>query len=86
MDQAQLVFNWFVGIASGALGFVVKVLYDKLSDLQRADLELAAKVQSIEVLVAGQYIKRSEMEKTIDALFLKLDRIEAKLDHKADKV
>ena len=85
MDSAQVVFNWFVGAASGLLGFTVKVLYDKLTDIQKADMLLADKVQSIEVLVAGQYIKRTEMEKTIDALFTKLDRIEHKIDGKADK-
>jgi hypothetical protein len=85
MDQGQVLFNWLVGAASGLLGFIVKVLYDRLTDLQKTDTQLADKVQHIELLVTGQYIKRTELEKTIDALFLKLDRIEHKLDNKADK-
>ena len=45
----------------------------------------ADKVQHIEVLVAGTYVKRDDMEKLGGALFAKLDKIEAKLDGKADK-
>lgn len=85
MNEGQVLFNWFLGAASGLLGFTVKVLYDRLTDLQKTDNQLADKVQHIELLVTGQYIKRTELEKTIDALFLKLDRIEHKLDNKADK-
>jgi len=36
-------------------------------------------------LVAGSYAKRDELDKMAAAIFLKLDRIEAKLDTKADK-
>jgi hypothetical protein len=42
-------------------------------------------VQSIEVLVAGSYVKRDDMDKLTAALFAKLDKIELKIDGKADK-
>ncbi len=64
----------------------MKNLQDSMRNLQAADERLAAKVQSIEVLVAGQYIKRDEFEKTLAALFAKLDKIDAKLDGKANRV
>jgi len=67
------------------LGWALKFIYDKLHDLQLIDVSLADKVQKIEVLVAGEYIKRSEMDKMYIALFSKLDRIENKLDGKVDK-
>ena len=40
---------------------------------------------SIEVLVAGHYVTRPDMDKLGDAIFKKLDRIEGKLDGKVDK-
>lgn len=63
----------------------MKVLHDSVRDLQDADKRLADKVSSIEVLVAGNYVKRDDLDKSVDAIFRKLDRIEDKLDGKVDK-
>ena len=81
----QTLFN----IAGGLVGFLggwwMKVLHDSVRDLQDADKRLADKVSSIEVLVAGNYVKRDDFDKSVEAIFRKLDRIEDKLDGKADK-
>lgn len=63
----------------------MRVMWQSLKELQAQDKELANKVSSIEVLVAGQYVKRDDMDRSMTALFAKLDRIEDKLDSKADK-
>ena len=81
----QTLFNIALAIISGLLGMVIQGLRESMTNLQRADTELATKVQSIEVLVAGTYVKREDMDKLGTALFAKLDKIEAKLDSKADK-
>jgi hypothetical protein len=81
----QTLFNVALAIISGLLGMVIQGLRESMTNLQRADTELATKVQSIEVLVAGTYVKRDDMDKLGTALFAKLDKIEAKLDSKADK-
>jgi len=46
---------------------------------------LITKLQAIEVLVAGTYIKRDDFNDVIKVLFAKLDKIDEKLDAKADK-
>lgn len=84
--EAQVGINIALGLISFLGGWVVKNLQDSMRNLQAADERLAAKVQSIEVLVAGTYIKRDEFEKTLSALFAKLDKIDAKLDAKANRV
>lgn len=72
--------------AIGALGgFVLKAVWDGLKELRDADSSLVEKVQKIEVLVAGQYIKREDFDRTIAALFAKLDKIDSKLDMKANR-
>lgn len=81
----QAAVNVGLMFISSVFGAIFKFLYDKLRDLQNADLELAEKVKGIELLVAGNYTKRTEMERMYDALFNKLDRIEDKLDTKLDK-
>ena len=63
----------------------MRVMWQSLKELQQQDLKLADKVGNIEVLVAGQYVKRDDMNRDIAAMFAKLDRIEDKIDKKADK-
>lgn len=60
-------------------------MWDSLRDLRDADKELAEKVSKIEVLVAGEYVKHDDLDRLSDAIFKKLDRIEFKLDSKADR-
>lgn len=81
----QLLFNIAVGLVAFLGGWVMNNLRDSMKALHDADSQLASKVQSIEVLVAGTYVKRDELDKLGQAIFAKLDRIEGKLDGKADK-
>lgn len=67
------------------LGFMLRVLWQSVKDLRTEDRLLADKVNNIEVLVAGQYIKRDEFQQFSEAIFKKLDKIEDKLDGKEDK-
>lgn len=87
--DAQTAFNILLGLVAFLGGWVLNSLRESIKSLQKSDAELADKVQHIEVLVAGQYAKRDDVEKNIDklasALFAKLDKIESKLDQKADK-
>lgn len=83
MDQT--FFNIAVAVAGSLGGWWLKVLWDAVKDLQSADKELAEKVSSIEILVAGQYVKRDDFDRVANAIFAKLDKIMDKLDTKADK-
>ena len=83
--DAQMIINILLGLSAFFGGIWVRGIADSMKELKKTDSELAEKVQKIEVLVAGDYVKREEMEKLGDALFKKLDRIESKLDGKVDK-
>lgn len=83
--QAQVAFNIMTSIAAMLGGWVLKAVHQALKDLQEADVELVKKVQAVELLVAGNYVKKADLNHTIDAIFTKLDRIENKLDRKVDK-
>ena len=67
------------------LGFLLHSVWEAVKDLQKADAELTKRVSEIEVLVAGNYVTRQEFTNTVDALFRKLDKIEEKIDKKADR-
>lgn len=90
--EAQTLINILIGACGALIGWVLKSIRESIRDLQSmhkdltdADNALADKVQKIEVLVAGTYVKRDDLDKLSVALFNKLDKIEAKLDLKADK-
>lgn len=82
MVDFQTAFNILLGAFSGLAGWLLNNLYQSMRDLTKADADLSTKVQSIEVLVAGNYIKRVEFDQKIDALFRKLDDIDEKLDRR----
>lgn len=83
MDQT--IINWLLAGFGALIGFLLNAVWQAVKDLQTADKVLAEKVGSIEVLVAGAYVKKDEFTQSINALFAKLDKIEDKLDKKADK-
>lgn len=83
--DAQNLFNIATAIAGFLGGWVLNNLRDSIASLQKSDHELADKVQKIEVLVAGQYVTRSDFNQLTTALFTKLDKIESKLDTKVDR-
>lgn len=81
----QTAFNIAVGLVGFFGGWYVKSIADSLNNLREADTKLTDKVQHIEVLVAGQYVRREDLHKHMDDIFSTLRRIEEKLDGKADK-
>ncbi len=83
--DGQVLFNIVVGVAGAMGGWILNTIWGEIKRMQEADTVLTDKVAKIEILVAGQYCKRDEMERLSTAIFAKLDRIEDKLDAKADK-
>jgi len=81
----QMFFNVGFGLFMVLLGWFMNSLKDTMRGLQHSDEALATKVQAIELLVAGSYVRKDEMASHMTALFNKLDKIDAKLDAKADK-
>ena len=85
MLDAQTRINIELAIISALFGALFTVFWGMIRSLQTADTRLAEKVQDIEVLVAGKYVTREELEKYMRTMFSKLDHIAEKLDHKVDK-
>lgn len=81
----QWLFDAIIFLIAGLGGWILKSITSALKDLQVADIVLADKVQAIEVLVAGQYIKRTEIDAIARQLFDKLDNIRDMIDKKADR-
>jgi hypothetical protein len=84
MDYQEL-YNTAIGVILLLLGWGMRILWETLKELKDADRDLAEKVGRMEVLVAGEYVKKSDFDTIMLRLFEKLDHIEAKIDKKADK-
>lgn len=83
--EMQTLFNIAVGLVGALGGWILNTLWTEIKSMQATDNKLADKVAAIEILVAGQYVKRDDIQVLSSAIFAKLDRIEDKLDGKVDK-
>ena len=83
--DSQTLINAAFGIIAFLGGWVLNSLKESMKTLHDSDTALTTKVQAIEVLVAGSYVKRDDLDKLTHALFNKLDVISDKLDNKVSK-
>lgn len=83
--DSQTLINILYAALGGVLGFLLKIVWERLDKLSAADAELTEKVQAIEVLVVGKYVTWEGFQMAIKPLGEQLNRIEEKLDRKADK-
>lgn len=81
----QMLINILFATLGGLGGWILNSVKESVKDLQTSDKDLADKVQNIEVLVVGQYVKHDDLERMSNAIFAKLDKIYDKLDTKVDK-
>lgn len=79
MDQN--ILDWLFAGFSGLVGIMLSMIWSALKELQDADKKLTDEINSIHVLVVGDYVRHSELIEINHAL----NRIEEKLDKKADK-
>jgi len=85
MMENQTLINSIIGVIGFMGAWILNSLNDSIKALKTADADLIKAVQHIELLVAGSYVKRDDLDKLSNALFTKLDKIDAKLDTKQDR-
>ena len=83
--DTQTLINILFACAGAMGGWILNNLKTSIEALQKADSSLADKVQHIEVLVAGTYVKRDDLDKVTSVVHLRFDKIEEKLDKLAEK-
>jgi hypothetical protein len=81
----QVMFNIVLGGFSFLAGFLLNNVWAEVKSLQATDKSTIDRLSSIEILVAGNYVKRQEFAHTMDRLFTELKEISAKLNSKADR-
>ena len=74
----QTLFNIAIGLGGFLGGFLLKIVWDAIKELRKTLGEL-------EVRLPDAYVKKDDFQHFSDAIFRKLDKIEDKIDAKADK-
>ena len=83
--DSQTIINTVIALVGFLGGWILKVIWEGVKDLQVVDKLLTEKVNTIEILIAGNYMSKHDFDKIAAAIFAKLDKIEDKLDKKVDK-
>ncbi len=81
----QSLFNMVIGVAGLFGGFILKAIWDKTDKLEKTDASLVKSVNELAIIVATLKAHHDEDSKKLDIIFEKLDKIDLKLDKKADK-
>lgn len=74
----QPYINMAIGTGFAAAGWFVRMLWEAVQELKR-DL------RNLEVKLPSEYVKKDDLAIVLDRIYQILDRIERKLDDKADK-
>lgn len=85
MSDTQLLLNIALSLAAFFGVWTLTGIKESLKDAKTGNAETSQRLQHLEVMVAGSYVKREDFDKLTHALFEKLDKIESKIDRKADK-
>lgn len=90
MTPNQHLINIALGMLWACVGWWLKIIHQSLRDLHKEDKDIKEKVSEMQVLVAGNYITRCEMDKKLsevttrlDVNSTKLDRIEGKIERRS---
>jgi len=75
MSQQEYI-NLLIGLVSVFGGWLFKGFSDRLEELKNVDKELVSQLNRIEILVASDYVKKYDLEKAMDTIIMKLDKVE----------
>lgn len=62
------------------MGMIIKTLWDEIKSVQALNAKLTDKLAQVEILVVGKYVTAEILDRMINAIFSKLDKIESKVD------
>lgn len=81
----QMFFNVAIGFISFVGGIAMNRLFTKLDKLTDQDERLSKDITDLSVALPSKYVMKEDLQRLSDAIFDKLDKIDAKLDVKQDK-
>lgn len=83
--EPQTLINIAFSLAGAMGGWILNRLWSDMDKVESQISETDRRLSEVRELVAGQYVKRAELDRHMVRLFEKLDSMDRKLDSKADK-
>lgn len=81
----RMVFDAVLAITVAATGWYVSIIYSEIKDLKSADTSIRAEISQVRERTPIEYVRRDEYRSDIADIKRILERIEAKVDGKADR-
>jgi hypothetical protein len=81
----QILFNSAFTVLMLLIGWIMKTVFEAITELRVSDKQITAEVSKLQTELPTNYVHKHDFKDFTDAVFKKLDRIEDKLDNKADK-
>jgi hypothetical protein len=85
LKSNQALFNLITGVAGFLGAWILAIIWQEINETKVRNDILYQNLSEVKVLVAGDYVRKSELKDYMIELSSKLQRIEDKLDTKADK-
>lgn len=73
----QDYFNLLLGLVAFLGGWWMKAIWSAIKKLEDTDSQMLTKIGSIEVIIAGQYVKKQEVDDMLNKISQKLSKIES---------
>ena len=86
MVDFQVLFNIAMAGLGGIFGWLLNSIWQEIKELQSNEKKTTAEIAAINIVVAGDYVKKSEFTRVMDKLFDKIDDISKQINSKADRV
>lgn len=74
------LFQILVGLCGALAGWILRVIWQDIKELHAQDRRASDRMGKLEILVAGEYVKRTELEKWMKDVSHDLRRIYDKID------
>ena len=84
-DTTFRVLDWIISAIGGLLLLLWGMLTGRIKKAEDSTERITSAHNDLQIHLAGNYVPKTELDKLADALFRKLDKIEDKIDMKADK-
>ena len=85
MVDFQVLFNIAMMVCGGLFGWLLNSIWSEIKSLQANERKTSEEIAAINVLVAGDYVKKSEFTRVMDKLFDKIDDIAKQINAKQDR-
>jgi hypothetical protein len=85
MPDAQTIWNAVTGLFALLVTGALSLLRDNLKNMQSEIKSNSAHLHAVQLLVTGDYVKKDDLDRTLERIFNKLELIDSKLDTKVSR-